>query len=134
MSLHSPNSLLHTLLTLNDAVATTQDLGEPPSHTHSHRTLRGHDWQPSDRWFPFPFQSQNRHWAVWKGQLAVQKFFNPGSHGQMSFSLQTWYRFLIPIGSFQLIKLEVIIKIYWVPGITMLNRMLKILILSSNNL
>lgn len=64
MSLHSPNSGLRTLLTLNDAVATTQDLGEPQSHT----TATGPSEEMTDNHqtggFPFSFQSHNRHRAV----------------------------------------------------------------------
>lgn len=103
MSLHSPKSVLWTLATVNDAVTTTQDLrkSQPQTQTHNHRTLRKNcltTYQIGDlplSNFPKP-QHSGQTWEKAAGiNISIQD-----PKGISSFSLQIWYKFLIPKGFF----------------------------------
>lgn len=85
MSLHSPNSVLWTLATVNDAVTTTQDLGksQPQTQTHNHRTLRK-NCPTTYQIGHLPLSNSQSHNTVDNlGKDSWYQNFNPGSQGNL---------------------------------------------------
>lgn len=82
MSLHSPNSVLWTLVTLNDAVATNQDLENSQPQTHNHRTLRGTNNQSNRRFPPLFPKATTDIGRSGKRQLGVKKILQSGIPGE----------------------------------------------------
>lgn len=114
MCLHSPSSVLQTLANTSWCYGTKAR--SPKLTLTTKGPAEGTDWQPSN-WLSSPFftsQSHNRHWAAGGGQIGIKNSsIQDPRESAPSFSLHTWYSFFIPMGFLPAIKLEIIIKIYW---------------------